>query len=98
MMTYLLMGAFLIVFLCVTIFGAKYDKNKTKFFSYDDTKILRGFWCIIIVLVHVPADFQNKIQDMLGSFAYIGVTFFFMASATLCTCPLCFFSRINTIP
>lgn len=81
MTTVILMGVFLVVLLFVTLFGVKYDKNKTEFFSYDDTKILKGFWCIIIVLVHVPADFQNKIQDSLGSFAYIGVTFFFMASA-----------------
>lgn len=41
---------------------------------------MRGFWCLIVMLVHVPEANQNQIQDMIGSFAYIGVTFFFMTS------------------
>lgn len=49
--------------------------------SKDDALFLRGFWCIIVVLVHVPELYQNRIQDMLGSFAYIGVTFFFLTSS-----------------
>ena len=50
------------------------------FFDVESTNSLRGFWCIIILLVHVPADYQNTVQDLLGSFAYIGVSFFFMTS------------------
>lgn len=33
------------------------------------------------MLVHVPYAYQNRIQGMIGSFAYIGVTFFFMTSS-----------------
>ena len=65
----------------MTLWGAKYNPNKDSFMSIADTTFLRGFWCIIVVLVHVPDAYQNRIQDMLGSFAYIGVTFFFMTSA-----------------
>jgi len=64
-----------------TLAGIQFDRNKDSFISFEDTTFLRGFWCIIVVLVHVPADFQNKLQDMMGSFAYIGVTFFFLTSA-----------------
>ena len=67
--------------LLTTLWGIKYDSNKNSFMSVEDNTFLRGFWCIIVVLVHVPSTYQNRIQDMLGSFAYIGVTFFFMASA-----------------
>lgn len=49
--------------------------------SVSDSAFLRGFWCVIVMLVHVPAAYQNRLQDMVGSFAYIGVTFFFMTSA-----------------
>ena len=42
---------------------------------------MRGFWCLIIVLVHTPTPYQNTIQDMIGSFAYVGVTYFFLTSA-----------------
>lgn len=55
------------------------DRNND-FFGITSTSALRGFWCIIIVLVHVPQNYGNRIQDLIGSFAYIGVTFFFMTS------------------
>ena len=51
------------------------------FFDKNNSQAMRGFWCIVVVLVHVPLIYQNRIQDMIGSFAYIGVTFFFMTSA-----------------
>lgn len=49
-------------------------------FSLRETNAMRGLWCLIVVLVHIPAAYQNRIQDMIGSFAYIGVSFFFMTS------------------
>ena len=55
--------------------------KKNSFFDMDTTTTMRGFWCLIVMLVHVPALYQNPIQDMLGSFAYIGVSFFFMTSS-----------------
>lgn len=56
-------------------------KGKTnRFFDLNTTTAMRGFWCLIVVLVHVPEAGQNRIQDLIGSFAYIGVTFFFMTS------------------
>ncbi len=50
------------------------------FFDQDNTKALRGFWCLVVIMVHVPAVYSNRIQDLIGSLAYIGVTFFFMTS------------------
>lgn len=81
MLTYAIMGIFIISLALSVIYGIKFDKGKDSFMSIDDSKFLRGFWCIIVVLVHIPATYQNRIQDMIGSFAYIGVTFFFMTSA-----------------
>ena len=81
MLTYVLIGILVLALAAATLWGAKYDPDKNSFMSIEDTTFLRGFWCIIVVLVHVPAAYQNRIQDMLGSFAYIGVTFFFMTSA-----------------
>jgi len=54
--------------------------RESTFFDIQASVVLRGFWSIIILLVHVPVFYQNPIQDMLGSFAYVGVTFFFMTS------------------
>ncbi len=72
----------LVVFLiAVILIGMKFNDSIDTFFDKDSTKAMRGFWCIIVILVHIPAAYTNRIQDMIGSFAYIGVTFFFMTSA-----------------
>ena len=81
MLTYALMGLLVLGLVITTLWGVKYQPDKDSFMSIEDTAFLRGFWCIIVVLVHVPELYQNRIQDMLGSFAYIGVTFFFMTSS-----------------
>ena len=81
MLTYVLMSLLVLALGATTLWGVKYDPKKNSFMSIEDTTFLRGFWCIIVVLVHIPAAYQNRIQEMLGSFAYIGVTFFFMTSA-----------------
>ena len=80
MIDYLIM-----ILLCCFMFlslmiGAVADESGKHFFNKDNSKAMRGFWCLVVILVHVPAMYQNRIQDMIGSFAYIGVTFFFMTS------------------
>ncbi len=80
-MTYLFMVLFIVVFAVCLLWGITYNRDKQIFFDVDDVKVLRGFWCIVVILVHIPVLYQNHIQDMVGSFAYIGVTFFFMTSA-----------------
>lgn len=81
MMTYILMILLVLALGFSTIWNAKYETGKDEFMSISDSTFLRGFWCIIVVLVHVPQSHQNRIQDMIGSFAFVGVTFFFMTSA-----------------
>ena len=79
-MTYLLMGILVLGLAALTLCGITVDRGKKEIMGLGDTEVLRGLWCIIILLVHVPAPYQNRIQDALGSFAYIGVTFFFLTS------------------
>ena len=74
------MSILLLSLILITIYGAKIEKRKD-FFTFEDTKVLKGIICIIVILVHIPKSFQNPIQDMIGSFAYIGVTFFFLTSS-----------------
>lgn len=81
MFTYALMLVLVLCIVATTIFGVKIDKNKDSFMSISDTTFLRGFWCIIVILVHIPTAYHNLLQNIIGSFAYIGVTFFFMTSA-----------------
>lgn len=69
------------VYAAIAVLGVKYSPEKKNFFDLSDTTVLKGIFCIIVVLVHVPVEYQNPIQDAVGSFAYIGVTFFFMTSS-----------------
>jgi len=58
--------------------------NKTvddSFLSKDYTTVIKGVCSIIVILVHIPIMYQNKLQDGIGSFAYICVTLFFFISA-----------------
>lgn len=72
----------ILIFLGLTLLmGAKVSDSSSRFFDKANSNALRGFWCLIVILVHTPVAYQNRIQDMIGSFAYIGVTFFFMTSA-----------------
>ena len=80
-MTYAIMGLVLLFMAFILIYKAKLTKDTSHFFNLTNTTAMRGFWCIIVILVHIPAVYQNRIQDLMGSFAYIGVTFFFMTSA-----------------
>ena len=80
MSDYIIMGLLLCFLAYTLLFGMK-KGNGEQFFDVNNSKALRGFFCIIIILVHTRVEYQNKIQDMIGSFAYIGVTFFFMTSS-----------------
>lgn len=81
MITYAIMGAILLLLAFLLLYKAEYTEDTNHFFDLTNTTAMRGFWCLIVILVHIPAAYQNRIQDMIGSFAYIGVTFFFMTSA-----------------
>lgn len=81
-MTYAFMAALLGLYAAAELYGAELsDPQDRGFFEKQDVDILKGAFCIIIVLVHAPKGYGNRIQDVISSFGYIGVTFFFMASA-----------------
>ena len=80
MLSSLIMVGIVLFLVAVLIVGLQKQRDG-HFFDKKNTNALRGFWCLIVVLVHIPLLYQNRVQDMIGSFAYIGVTFFFMTSA-----------------
>ena len=82
MIDYVIMGGIFLFLILLLAVGSKYiPDGNDKFFDQQNSKAMRGFWSIIVILVHIPQEYQNTIQDLMGSFAYIGVTFFFMTSA-----------------
>lgn len=62
-----------------SVYGNK--KVDGEFFSKDYTNVLKGVCCIIVIYVHFPIQYQNALQDAIGSFAYVAVTLFFMVSS-----------------
>lgn len=64
----------------LVLYKAKIVDKNDDFFGISLTSAMRGMWCLVIILVHIPESYQNPIQDMISSFGYIGVTFFFMTS------------------
>lgn len=82
MIDFLITGIVLLFLCFILVFQSKYEpEGNSRFFDVNNSKAMRGFWCLVIILVHIPPAFQNRLSDMIGSFAYIGVTFFFMTSA-----------------
>ena len=78
---YIFMIILAIFLVCLLLVGARMSTGWNTFFNKENSNAMRGFWSLIVILVHIPAAYQNCIQDMIGSFAYIGVTFFFMTSS-----------------
>ncbi len=80
----ILTSLILIIYCVIALIGAKkntLEEADCRFFSKDYTTVLKGLCCVIVVFVHVPDGFNNTVQDLIGSFAYICVTIFFMLSA-----------------
>ena len=47
----------------------------------ESLKPIKFLFAIIIIFVHIPQLYGNRLQDMIGSFAFIGVSFFDLSSA-----------------
>lgn len=81
MTNYLLTALIPIVLLSVLLYGSKGAGNQNGFMSKEYTTIVKAACCIIVRLVHIPEAYTNRLQDAMGSFAYVCVTLFFLMSA-----------------
>ncbi len=77
----LLTLAILAVYAFIAVYGLAYTKDTNQFFDKDYTTVIKGLCCIIVILVHIPYEHGNAVQNAAGSFGYICVTLFFMFSA-----------------
>lgn len=78
----ILTSAVFFTIVLIELIGLKYKKDiGSNFFDLKTANVLRGVCSIIVIMVHIPAHYTNKVQDMIGSFAFVGVTLFFMMSA-----------------
>lgn len=80
-----MLQTYLLTLLAPVVGGGNLLINKQlqnqRFFDKAYTNALKGLACIIVIYVHMAHGYENKVQDMIGSFAYVCVTFFFLVSA-----------------
>lgn len=74
-------GIILFLYLVVALYGVSRDSDGNRFMNLDYTNTIKGLCCIVVVFVHILPAYQNKLQDAMGSFAYIAVTLFMLFSA-----------------
>ncbi len=78
-MSYLLTLLIPLMLLVSVLFQSKRDCGC--FFSKEYTSVLKGMCCIVVVFIHVPDVYENPVQRVIGCFAYVCVTNFFLISA-----------------
>ncbi len=81
MVTNIIMVLILILFATQALCTTKRKKESNNVFELDEGIVYKGLWAFVIMMVHVPNGYTNTIQNIIGSFAYIGVTYFFMSSS-----------------
>lgn len=81
MTNYLLTALIPMALLSVLLYGSKEAGNQNGFMGREYTTIVKAACCIIVILVHIPEGYTNRLQDAMGSFAYVCVTLFFLMSA-----------------
>ena len=77
--TYLLTVIVPLLGVGISLLHSRIDKGK--FFAKEYTDVMKGLCCLIVIYVHVKPERGNILQDAIGSFAYVAVTFFFVVSA-----------------
>lgn len=71
----------LLIFIIMICLKRRNCENENSFFTKEYTTALKGLAAIVVIFVHVPADYSNVLQDAIGSFGYVAVTFFFLVSS-----------------
>lgn len=77
----ILLTSAVLVLLAVAIFPQNKPDDGTFFLKKEYTSWLMGLCAIVVVMVHFSEPYQNPLQDLIGSFAFVAVMFFFLISA-----------------
>ena len=79
---YTLIPIALLIFAAVQ--GSKWNFNAATYMDKKYTNAVKGMMCVVIMYVHISNDYTNTVQNIIGSFAYVGVFTFFAISAFGC--------------
>lgn len=72
--------AILLILLIFILCQIKIGNNCVHMLDKQWTTAIKGICCIVVIFVHIPAEYSTKLQTLIGSFAYIAVTVFFTFS------------------
>ena len=83
MATTVFMILFIISVLIIWTWGISLSDVNTSaaLLTKKESTTLRGLFCIVVMIAHIPEAYQNRIQDMITSFGFVAVTFFFLTAA-----------------
>lgn len=70
----------LMILLVVLFYQSSFTDNCNYLFGREWSGALKGVCCIVVILVHIPKEYTTRLQNMIGSFAFIAVTVFFLLS------------------
>lgn len=68
---YTLIPIALLIFAAVQ--GSKWNFNAATYMDKKYTNAVKGMMCVVIMYVHISNDYTNTVQNIIGSFAYVGV-------------------------
>ena len=71
--------------------------DNPQFMNKSSSDTLKGLCAMVVVMVHFPEAYQNTLQDAIGSFGYVAVTFFFLSEVNSFMQPSRDANRINLI-
>ena len=80
MLNYIIMLFILCFMAFVLFYKVKQNEDGRQFFDLNNSMALRGFWCLVVVLTHIPPAFQNAVQARIGNLGVVCIMFFFMTS------------------
>ena len=70
----------LLMLLGITFYQSSLEEDCSTLLSREWSTAVKAVCCILVVLVHIPQEYSTKLQNLVGSFAFIAVTFFFLFS------------------
>ena len=77
----ILLTSAVLLLLAAAIFPQNKPDDGTFFLKKEYTSWLMGLCAIVVIMVHFSEPYQNPLQDLIGSFAFVAVMFFFLISA-----------------
>lgn len=64
----------------ITLYKVKITDDCDNLFDKNWSLALKGLCCIIVILVHIPEEHSTHLQNLIGSFAFVAVSIFFLIS------------------